>query len=160
MFHRRKVKWTSIQKRKTVDQWMVWIAYRPKTRCQVWIKCTTFWIIVKCGTFKHLYYLLIKFIDKKVCTISVNLKPTNDIYVNIKYLRVRGWLGRTGSERWTRYLFWKNKEKKSWQSYFFFRWNPSRFRSCTCKIRELRIYYNTPNNALEREMAQVFNTKN
>lgn len=32
--------------------------------------------------------------------------------------------------------------------------------ACTSKIRELRIYYNTPNNALEREMAQVFNTKN
>lgn len=92
---------------------MVWIAYRPKTRCQVWINCTTFWMIVKCGTLKHLiYYLLIKFIDKWASTVSVNLKATSDIDVNIKYLHNRSrTVRRTGSvtELSIIILFWMNR---------------------------------------------------
>ena len=132
---------------------MVWIVDRPKTRCQVW-KCTAFWMIVKCGTFKHLHYLLIRFIDKLVCTVSVNLKSTNDIHVNIKYLHV--W--RIGCVLNSSLCpTWKNG-KRSCGSFTSFL-GETHQDSGVAQVKSgrliMRIYYNTPNNAQEREEANI-----
>ena len=133
---------------------------QTKRRCHVW-KCTTSRMIAKYGTFKHFILL----INKIYWQMSMDCKClfkifTYDIHVNIKYLHA-------GSVFALRplYLFWKNGKRSCGSLTSFFRWNPLRFRGCTCKSEHWESI-TTPltmhnkekkqiSKTIEREMAQV-----